>query len=239
MADQLSITNGKVVITTEDDPEFYWLTRDGPFLCRNHAFFSSDVPARRPPRALAPHEPRCVLRYPKVRASTLEFIVGFFDRVYELHRSESVVLLLWDLERQRYRLHVPEQEATVWQSYSGKRSPIDVRYTVPAPLPPRHLLVGDVHCHGNMAAFSSSTDRADEVYRDGVHGIVGRIDSEPPEFHLELAIDGYRFALRFDQIFEGYAKRRHFVPRKWVEQVSVKIEGLSGSSWSYEKERWS
>jgi hypothetical protein len=169
----------------------------------------------------------------------LEFIVGFFHRVYELHSSESVVLLLWDLERQRYRLHVPEQEATVWQSWSGKRSPIDVRYTVPAPLPPRHLLVGDVHCHGNMAAFSSSTDRDDEIYRDGVHGIVGRIDSEPPEFHLELAIDGYRFALRFDQIFDGYEKRRHFVPQKWVEQVRIKTEGMGGSSWRYDKERWS
>src|SRR5262249_13876889 len=105
------------------DPEFYWLTQDGPFLCRNHAFFASDVPARRPVRALAAHEPRCVVRYPKVKASALEFIVGFFDRVYELHGSEAVVLLLWDLEQQRYRVLVPEQEATVWQGYGGRRSP--------------------------------------------------------------------------------------------------------------------
>jgi hypothetical protein len=173
-----------------------------------------------------------VLRYPLVKASTLEFIVGFFDRVYRLHQSESVVLLLWDLEGQRYRLLVPEQEATVWQSWGGGRSPIDVRYKVPAVLPPRHLLVGDVHCHGNMPAYASGTDREDERYRDGVHAIVGRIDDEPPEFHLELAIDGHRFHLQQDQLFEGYGRRRNFVPRKWLEQVKVKVEGFRRPSWA-------
>src|SRR5690242_14389457 len=91
------------------DPEFYLLTRDGPYLCRNHPFFTSDVPARRPVKSLAEHEPCCVVRYPKVEAALVETVVGFFDRVYELHRSESVVLLLWDLAAQRYRLWVPEQ----------------------------------------------------------------------------------------------------------------------------------
>ncbi len=205
------------------DPEFYWLTRDGAFLCRNHPFFTSDVPTRRPVKALAAHEPRCVLHYPKVKASTLEFIVGFFARVYELHRSESVVLLVWDQEDRRYRVHVPEQTATVWRSWSGARSPLDVRYTVPV-LPAGHLVVGDVHCHGNMAAFASSTDRADERYRDGVHAIVGHIDDEPPDFHLELSIDGHRFALEPGDIFEGYRQRRRFVPRTWLEKVKVDVD---------------
>jgi hypothetical protein len=213
------------------DPEFYWLTQDGPFLCRNHPFFTSDVPTRRPIRALAPHEPRCVLRYPVVKASTLEFIVGFFGRVYDVHRSESVVLLLWDLDGQRYRVLVPEQTATVWRSWDGERSPLDVRYTVPM-LPPRHLLVGDIHCHGNMAAYASSTDRLDERYRDGIHGVVGRIEEEPPEFHLELAIDGFRFALAEDQIFEGYTRRRCFVPRAWLNQVKIEVDSWTRSSFS-------
>jgi hypothetical protein len=211
------------------DPEFYWLTQDGPFLCRNHPFFASDVPARRPVRALAAHEPRCVVRYPKVKASTLEFIVGFFDRVYALHGSEAVVLLLWDLDARRYRLLVPEQEATVREGWSGRRSPEDVRYTVPLP-PPRHLLVGDIHSHGNLAAFASWTDETDERYRDGVHGVVGRIESEPPEFHLELSVDGYRFTLEPDQLFEGYTRRRRFVPRQWLDRVQVQVAGWGGAS---------
>ncbi len=206
------------------DPEYYLLTRDGPYLCRNHPFFQSDVPTRRAIRALAEHRPAAIVRYPRVKASTLETIVGFFGRVYEVHGSEAVILLLWDLNEQRYRLLVPPQEATVWQARSGRRSPQDVRYQVPA-LQPGLLLVGDIHSHGHMAAFTSHQDAMDEVYRDGVHAVVGRIDAEPPEFHVELAIDGYRFELGFDQLFEGYRARHRFVPKQWLEKVKVRVEG--------------
>jgi hypothetical protein len=217
------------------DPEFYWLTRSGAFLCRNHPFFTSDVPAKRGVKALAEHEAALVLRYPLVKASMLETIVGFFSRVYELHRSESVVLLYWDLKERRYRVCVPEQEATVGTGWGGRRYPQDVRYQTPIP-PPGCLLAGDIHCHGNMAAYSSYTDRADEVYRDGFHAIVGRIDDEPPEFHVEFAIDGGRFEMQAGQIFEGYQKRRGFVPRQWLEQVQVKVE--QPYSWSWRDDSW-
>ena len=207
-----------------DDPEFYLLTQNGPFLCRNHPFFTSDVPTRRAIRALAEHSPTAAVRYPLVKPSTLETIVGFFWRVYQVHGSEAVILLLWDLQERRYRLLVPPQEASVWQARSGRRSPQDVRYRVPA-LPPGQLLVGDIHSHGHMAAFTSHQDAMDEIHRDGVHAVVGRIEDEPPEFHVELAIDGHRFELGFDQLFEGYHRRRHFVPRKWLDQVQVRVEG--------------
>jgi hypothetical protein len=215
-----------------EDEAFYWLTQDGAFLCRNHPFFTSDVLTRRPVRALAAHAPRVEVRYPKVPAADLELIVGFFSRVYDLHRSESVVLLLWDLEGRRYRTWVPEQEATVYESWDGSRSPLDVRYVLRPALPPGHLLVGDVHCHGNMAAFASATDRADEVYRDGFHGIVGRINGEPPEFYLDLAVDGHRFALEMGQIFEGYRERDRNVPAEWLERVRVDVE-RAGRWWGW------
>jgi hypothetical protein len=221
------------------DPEFYWVTRSGTFLCRNHPFFASDVPARRPPKALAPHTAGCVVRYPRVKASTLEYVVAFFGRVYELHQSEAVVLLLWDLAGQRYKVCVPPQRATVLRTWGGGRSPWDVSYMVPV-LPAQHLLVGDLHSHGNLSAFSSGTDRADEVFRDGIHGVVGCVHREPPEFHLELAIDGHRFALEPEQVFEGYGQRRRFVPRRWLEQVTVQVEGKG--AWGYarrEQREWS
>jgi len=215
------------------DPEFYLLTRDGAFLCRNHPFFASDVPTRRPIRVLASHKPQVLVSYPMVEAAMLETIVGFFSRVYQLHGSEAVVLLIWDLNEQRYQLLVPEQEATVWQS-SGKRSPQDVAYRVPV-LPPGQLLVGDIHSHGNMPAFTSMTDARDERHRDGVHGVVGKIESEPPEFHVELAIDGERFSLKTEQIFEGYQARRSDVPEAWLAQVKVRV--LSWRDWYSDRRR--
>ena len=175
----------------------------------------ADTPAD--PR-LSPRTSRLAINYPKVPQTLLECVVGFFDRVYALHQSESVVLLLWDLAAKKYKVFVPEQQATVFESWSGRRSPEDVRYVVPTDLPVRHLIVGDIHCHGNMAAFASYTDCHDEVHRDGVHVVVGRIESEPPEFHLEMAIDGHRFSLELDQLFSGYKKRGKTVLKKWVDR---------------------
>lgn len=211
------------------DTEYYLMTRDGMYLCRNHPFFETDAPTRRPVRALAGHEPTCTVRYPKLGVAALEFIVGFFGKVYELHGSESIVLLLWNMERQRYKLLVPEQEASVWESYSGSRSALDVRYTVP-PLPRRHLLLGSIHSHADMGAYSSSTDCADERYQDGVHAIVGHVHREPPTFHVELAVDGYRFPLEFDDIFQGYRKRRRMIPDEWLKKVKVEVDR---PKWSY------
>jgi PRTRC genetic system protein A len=215
------------------DPEFYLLTRDGTFLCRNHPFFASDVPTTRPVRALAAHQPGVVVNYPRAPAAALESIVGFFWRIYQMHRCEAVVLLVWDLAQQRYQLVVPQQEATVWRS-GGTRSPQDVSYHVPVQ-PPGQLLVGDIHSHGHMSAFTSWTDEADERYRDGVHAVVGRIENEPPDFHVELAVDGKRFALKCEQVFEGYQSRRQAVPRDWLERVQVRER--SWRDW-YDDPRW-
>lgn len=224
----------QLVMARPADPEFYLLAKDGLYFCRNHPFFESDVPARHPPRSLAHHQPECRLSFPKLSQPALEYIVGFFDRVYQLHRSESVVLLLWNMDAQHYKLVVPEQEATVSESYGG-RSPLDVRYQAPA-LPPRHLLIGDIHCHGDIGAYASLTDRLDEKHRDGFHGIIGRIEREPPEFHLEMSVDGHRFPVAFEDIFQGYRRRRDFVHPDWLRRVSVKVE-RPWSSRSYVESR--
>ncbi len=212
------------------DSEFYWVTRDGMFLCRNHPFFQTDVPTKRSVRALAPHEPACVFRYPKVPIGHLVFIVGFFDKAYELYQSEAVVLLYWDLQKRRYRLWVPDQEATVREFWDGDRMPEDVRYAMPTNLPPHYLLVGDIHSHGNLSAYSSFTDKLDEQYRDGVHGVVGKIDRDPPEFHLEFCVDGSRFSLEFDDLFQGFGQRRKMIPDKWISKIKVELEQVKRSA---------
>jgi hypothetical protein len=212
-----------------EDSEFFWVTRDGIFFCRNHPFFRTDLPSKRPVKALASHEPSCFFQYPKVTQGQLEFIVGFFDRVYETYQSEAVVLLYWDLLKKRYKLWIPDQEATVREFWDGDRVPEDVRYTMPMQMPPHYLLVGDIHSHGNLSAYSSYTDKLDEKYRDGVHGVVGKIDRDPPEFHLEFCVDGARFGLEFDDLFTGYGQRRKMIPRKWLDKVKVEMERVKRS----------
>ncbi len=206
------------------DRQYYLVTGNGMFVCRNEEFWESDVPSSRTPRGLAGHRACCKVRFPKLGTAALEYVVAFFEQVYRVWGAESIVLLLWDTLRRRYRLCVPRQEATVWQSTSGLRTALDVVYKVPTPLPAGHLLIGDIHCHCDFEAGSSSKDRQDEAHRDGIHVIAGHVEREPPDFHLELSVDGARFGLEFAHVFRGYRRRRRIVPQVWLEQVRVNVQ---------------
>jgi PRTRC genetic system protein A len=206
------------------DPEFYWITQNGTFLCRNHPFFESDVRTERQPRALAPHAPLCRSRYPKIGCAALEYVVGFFEQAFRTHGSEAIVLLYWNSRRKRYRLHVPKQEATVWESLSGHRSPLNVKYQTPLDVAPHELLVGDIHSHGDLSAYASHTDQNDEVYRDGLHAVVGCVDRDLPEFYVDLAIDGTRFKYRPEHFFRGFLRARRHIPAAWMEQLQIVVQ---------------
>src|SRR5436853_153598 len=107
-----------------EDEVFYVLSGDGLFLCRNHPFFRSSVPARRWPGELAGHAPALALRYPKLPRRLLEMTVGFFARIGRLHNAEAAVLLAWDRAANRPRLLVPDQTATVGTTWRGETYPI-------------------------------------------------------------------------------------------------------------------
>jgi proteasome lid subunit RPN8/RPN11 len=154
--------------------------------------------------------------------AALEYVVGFFNEAYVRCGAEAIVLVFWDMRRKRYWLCVPPQKASVWQSQSGVPYAIDVTYDAPTSLPPDHLVVGDIHSHADLNAYSSYVDTNDEQYRDGVHIVVGRVDREPPEFHLEMTVDGFRFPLKFGQFFKGYGSRRLNVPKAWLRQVKIR-----------------
>ncbi len=205
------------------DPIFYWFTRSGLFLCRNHSLFQSDVPVDQMPRSLKEHRTACVLDYPLFPAAALEFIIGFFDRIYLLHGSEAIVLLFWDQQRGRGKLCVPPQTATVSENRYGERFPLDVKYEVPAEMLQRYQLLGDIHSHGDHTAYSSYQDRLDEKYRDGAHIIVGEITREPPSFSANFSADGHPFTMPVERVFRGYRCRRRIVPQQWIKQVQVDV----------------
>ncbi len=212
------------------DPEFYWITQTGTFLCRNHPFFESDVRTDRAPRALAAHAPACRSRYPQINAAALEHVVGFFRQVFLRHGAEAIVLLYWNTQRQRYRLRVPLQEATVWESTAGYRSPMNVRYQTPLDVPPHELLVGDIHSHGDLSAYASHMDQHDEVHRDGLHAVVGHVDRERPEFHVDFSVDSTRFSFRPVDFFRGFRQARRFIPATWMDQLQIVIQRPRPSS---------
>jgi len=204
-----------------DEPMFHLLSRDGLFLCRNHPFFVSSVPITDGPSELAPHRPFLQLRCPKLPQRLLERVVGFFNAVGARQAAEAAVLLAWDRHARRLLTIVPEQCATVDVTTSGFRFPVGLHYEVP-PLPPHLQLVGDIHSHVDGPAYASFTDKTDELHRPGLHLVVGRIREDPPEFHCEFTVDGFRFGVPdLSLVVAGYQRRRRETPASWLKKVRV------------------
>ena len=220
------------------DPSFYLLTANGLFLCRNHEFFSSCVAARRWPGELALQQRGLTLRYPPIPKAEFERIVGFFGQIAEIHGSEAAVLLVWDRSREVVRVVVPDQVAGVSEGWSGRRYAKDVRYEQPLDLPPHQRVIGSVHSHVEGAAYASATDKDDEAYKPGLHVVVGRISTEPPDLHCEVVVDGSRFTVDPSAVLEGYETRDDGFPPEWIDRVQVEIDrppystGWSTGTWN-------
>jgi PRTRC genetic system protein A len=201
-----------------EDPVFYMITSDGMMKCRNNPFFRSCVKAQGAPSELEPQKPFMKLRYPKLPKVLLEQVVGFFSAIQKKFDSEAYVCMLWNKDTKEYELFCPEQEI------SGGH----VTYELPQ-LPPHLMVVGDIHSHVNMSAFASGTDTDDEEFRPGVHIVVGKIKSEPPEFHIEAVVDGTRFGVEETLILEGYEQRTDF-PAEWMDKMTKKTYGNASYS---------
>ena len=172
--------------------------------------------------------------FPVIPRELFEQVVGFFDRIRELHNSEASVLLVYDRETEEVDVVVPPQTATVVRYADGYQHPIGLYYYPPTDLAPSQVIFGDIHSHVNLSAYSSATDVEDEAHSAGLHIVVGRLYQEPMETHIEVVVDGGRFQLELDQVVEGYGARAPGFPQEWVEQVSVE----ASSSW-YSNERGS
>jgi len=205
------------------DPFFYYVTADGLYLCRNHPLFMSSIPVETGPGELAAHRPFLKLRYPKLSRTALELIIGFFDQIAELHGGEAAVLLAWDRRRDKIRVIVPDQTTHVTKGWYGRVYADDVKYQTPPPPSPDLMFIGDAHCHVDGPAYSSYIDKRDELHRPGLHIVVGRIRSEPPEFHIEATVDGFRFKVRPELVLSGYEKRRRNIPQAWIDKVQVEV----------------
>jgi proteasome lid subunit RPN8/RPN11 len=215
----------------EDESLFYVLGRNGLYICRNHQFFQSCVRTRTCPSELENQTTFLKPAFPLIPRTLFERVVGFFDRIGDLHNAEATALLAWDSEQQRVRIVIPSQVATVSRSWDGSQYPIGLHYTPPS-FPPGWIPFGDIHSHVRLSAYASQTDVNDETHSAGLHIVVGRIHKEPPDIHVEGVVDGSRFTLLPSEVIEDYRARNRNVSKRWIERVSIEKNSgwWSGSS---------
>lgn len=192
---------------------FYILAGNGYFICRNHPFYQSCVKLTEHGHPdLEDQEEFLDHSYPKLSQAMMEDIVGFFGAVEKEHSAEAYVLLGYDLHEKEITMLVPEQEVSM----------ASAEYKLPN-YPDNWILIGDVHSHERMSAYSSFTDQKDEAKRSGLHMVVGKVHQEPPEFHVEIVVDGARFKLKDPlSIIEGYKHRNTEIPEDWMKKVTRK-----------------
>ena len=222
---------------------FYVLASNGLKICRNGDFFRSCAPARRWPAGLAEQKPFLVPKFPKLSRRLFERVVGFFDRIAELHGSEAAVLLVWNRSKNRVGLLVPEQTGTVLETLVGKDIALGLEYFPPTDLGEDLVVFGDIHSHVTHAAYASATDKDDESFRAGLHVVVGRIDQEPPDLHVEAVADGARFVLDESDVLGGYRKRRTDFPESWLTKIKIErrlriVWPKPATSYTYPSPHW-
>jgi len=126
-------------------------------------------------------------------------ILGFFREVYNLYKSEAIVLLFYNKDKKSYKIYVPEQEV------SGASLSYKTDKTIK-----NHVLVGSIHSHGSMSAFHSGTDIGDEKSFDGIHMTVGKI-SDPNFFELcgSIVANGLRVPISPEEYVNGIEYREY------------------------------
>ena len=191
------------------DKLFYILSSDGLFLCRNHEWVQSAVPAKRGPGELEPQEEFASVNYPKIPKFLMEKAVGFFRRIEKDKHWESALILVYDRQKGQVDLVCPEQKA----------SDVSVQYDIPK-LPQHLALIGDIHSHCNFSPEASYTDENDETNRPGLHIVAGYIDKDP-KFYCVAVVDGERFVIKnHNTVFEGYqSSEPDSAPKEWLDKV--------------------
>jgi hypothetical protein len=177
---------------------------------------------------------------PKVPASLMAEVVGFFRVIWSRQRSEALALLTWDCES--FGLVIPEQRAGA-ASVKHRLAPADV--------PAGARLVGSIHSHGALSAGASLTDEADEADFDGVHVVVGDVDDRRLSYSAAIVVDGRRFGCRTALVLER-PRRFPDPPANWLEKVKplaaeptkakgnghAKSNGKARSSWTAPTWTW-
>jgi len=232
----MKISNDKlftpIYVKTRDNQKlpkekaYFLLTQSGLFICREDELFSSCVPARNAPQELSKQVPFLKVNCPKIPQRLMEKSVGFLSDIAEKYNAESAILLFYNDSESKMKIVIPEQKCRVYRDPQGGLFPLNINYKIHDVLKEEGLdhswrLIGDIHSHVDGNAFASDTDIEDENYRPGIHIVVGKIHNEPPDFHVEMTIDGFRFILEQDEIIEGYLKRIKWKSEKIAQRVTI------------------
>lgn len=124
----------------------------------------------------------------KIPCSIFWEIIDFFSKD---PNYEAAVQIFYDPKTNQYSLYYPEQKVSVCSVVFQRNHQKEMD----------QVLMMDVHSHGRMGAFFSSVDDHDEK-GTRLFMVLGRMDTDAPEWKLRAGIAGFYKDLLLADIFE-------------------------------------
>jgi len=203
----------------------YLLASNGLFLVQDTPLFHATTHiARRHP--LLPAEPSLALRIPRIPTAVMEQAYGFLLDVYRRHQSEALAQILYAPDRATFQLVVPPQRLTYYADGWTPRMALGVHYE-PIAKPPGFILLGDIHSHGCHPAYFSNTDNHDDLTREGLHIVLGRLNQAEPDCCLSFVTNQTRFDLDRAATLEPFTKPLP-PPDSWLDRVVIEKVSTMG-----------
>jgi len=219
-----SDTKDGMYVAQPEDKFVQLIAENGAFAYKNTPFYEAVVKIEQPAE-LAKLSQACRLRVPKVPWELFKKIENFFEKVYEKHRSEAVVLLYVSPDKRAWRAMVPEQEVSASSvDYDLKKMPqFYEEGGENGKESAKFFLFGSIHSHGTMDAFHSNTDDSDEMHFDGLHITIGSITSDTKSYATRFMIHGSAFPkLKLADAVAVPADPKFECEDGWMESVSEK-----------------
>lgn len=139
------------------------------------------------------------LKLPKVPGRIIGQALTFFRKVWDLHKSEAYVTLLFSAKTNQYKLWCPVQTVSgASVNYDRTDQPSFEDRTVND-----WQMCGTIHSHCNFSAYHSGTDTHDESTFDGVHITLGHVDRNQFSIAASVAINDQRETLDPENCCEG------------------------------------
>ena len=177
----------------------YILAGNGVFVRAETRFFTALLPVTAcTVRGLPPLRPQFQLLVPRIPARLLDAVLtdarrarrpdhgrpdnGLNEVLYQFHHHGRAV-----------QVKKPAQHTTPTSVTTSVATRVTTAVTDAA------STICDLHSHGNMRAFFSQTDNADEQGAR-LYAVIGRLDSEP-EMLLRVGVYGYWLALPLTAVF--------------------------------------
>lgn len=168
----------------------YILAGNGVFIRAETSFFDVVLPiAPCTVRGLTPVTQHFQLKVPRIPAKLLSTVFADARRTRRSDGGLNEVLYKFHHFGQTVQVKKPAQKATA----------VSVTTTEDNGCIDDTLILCDLHSHGNMHAFFSPTDNADEQAAK-VYAVIGKLDSVP-EIRLRVGVYGYWQPLPVTAVF--------------------------------------